>query len=482
MNNNPFNLPEEDIVTQPRIHESAPILINTHTFRKTNIWKDSHVFVLVTFLAFIFIGIVLLSLPIANNCHLDQTQCTNNNYTPLRISILTATSAATVTGHIVVDTSTYWSTFGQVIIFTMMLIGGLGFMTAATFILVLIGQRSTLPQRILMKDMGFDKIEGLKKLSFNIILVVAILYLVGFLSIWVLSTGLFEASSGVRIWNSIFLSVSAFNNAGFTINSGGTSILNNNYPLISVFVLLIILGGIGWATLVDVFRHRIFNRLTLTSKLIITANIILWIIGFITFMGLEFANDTTIGQLGFVDQIASSIFHSVSGRTAGFTIVEMSNTRDFTKLIYSILMFIGGSPGSVAGGIKTTVIAIIGVAVISSLRGRSQPEIFGREIAHFQVMKALAVTGISIVIVLLVTPTITLLHPELPFIDVLFDVFSAYGTTGSSTGIISSLGLPSSVLLSVTMLLGRLIPLYLAFSLIIENNSYRFMQEQVTLG
>tara|TARA_B110000116_G_C16792925_1_gene564863 strand:- start:2805 stop:3404 length:600 start_codon:yes stop_codon:yes gene_type:complete len=199
-------------------------------------------------------------------------------------------------------------------------------------------------------------------------------------------------------------------------------------------------------------------------------------------MGLEFANDTTIGQLGFVDQIASSIFHSVSGRTAGFTIVEMSNTRDFTKLIYSILMFIGGSPGSVAGGIKTTVIAIIGVAVISSLRGRSQPEIFGREIAHFQVMKALAVTGISIVIVLLVTPTITLLHPELPFIDVLFDVFSAYGTTGSSTGIISSLGLPSSVLLSVTMLLGRLIPLYLAFSLIIENNSYRFMQEQVTLG
>tara|TARA_B100000700_G_scaffold331780_1_gene468536 strand:- start:13180 stop:14271 length:1092 start_codon:yes stop_codon:yes gene_type:complete len=363
-----------------------------------------------------------------------------------------------------------------------MTIGGLGFMTAATFILIIIGQRSTLPQRLLMRDMGFDRMQGLKRLALNIIAVVMLFYVIGFLFIWVFTTNMQSTDTPGELWNSLFLSVSAFNNAGFTINAEGASLLAKSYGLMIVVTILIILGSFGWASMVDIFRHRHFNRLTLNTKMIIMANLALWAMGAVVFFALEYQNEQTIGGIHVVDQVFSSVFHTVSGRTAGFTTINFKESTDFTKILYSILMLIGGSPGSVAGGIKTTTIAVLAAAVISSLRGRSQAEMFGREIAHFQVMRALTVTILSLIIVLVVAPTLTFIHPELPFIDVMFDVFSAYATTGSSTGIVPYLDTFTTILFSLTMVLGRLVPLYLAFSLVTERTSYRFVRERVTLG
>ena len=482
MNNSPLNPHEEQIVTQPRITESGPTMVSTSDLRRTSIWEGSHIFILIAFLGFIVVGTILLLLPISNNCNLGIANCSDNNFTPFRIAFLTATSAATVTGHTAVSTAEYWSSFGHLVIFAMMTIGGLGFMTAATFILIIIGQRSTLPQRLLMRDMGFDRMQGLKRLALNIMAVVMLFYVIGFLFIWVFTTNIQSTDTSGELWHSLFLSVSAFNNAGFTINAEGASLLAKSYGLMIVVTILIILGSFGWASMVDIFRHRHFNRLTLNTKMIIMANLALWAIGAVVFFALEYQNEETIGGIHVVDQVFSSVFHTVSGRTAGFTTINFKESTDFTKILYSILMLIGGSPGSVAGGIKTTTIAVLAAAVISSLRGRSQAEMFGREIAHFQVMRALTVTILSLIIVLVVAPTLTFMHPELPFIDVMFDVFSAYATTGSSTGIVPYLDTFTTILFSLTMILGRLVPLYLAFSLVTERTSYRFVRERVTLG
>ena len=482
MNNSPLNPHEEQIVTQPRITESGPTMVSTSDLRRTSIWEGSHIFILIAFLGFIVVGTILLLLPISNNSTLGIANCSDSNFTPFRISFLTATSAATVTGHTAVSTAEYWSSFGHLVIFAMMTIGGLGFMTAATFILIIIGQRSTLPQRLLMRDMGFDRMQGLKRLALNIMAVVMLFYVIGFLFIWVFTTNIQSTDTSGELWHSLFLSVSAFNNAGFTINAEGASLLAKSYGLMIVVTILIILGSFGWASMVDIFRHRHFNRLTLNTKMIIMANLALWAIGAVVFFALEYQNEATIGGIHVVDQVFSSVFHTVSGRTAGFTTINFKESTDFTKILYSILMLIGGSPGSVAGGIKTTTIAVLAAAVISSLRGRSQAEMFGREIAHFQVMRALTVTILSLIIVLVVAPTLTFMHPELPFIDVMFDVFSAYATTGSSTGIVPYLDTFTTILFSLTMILGRLVPLYLAFSLVTERTSYRFVRERVTLG
>ena len=482
MNNSPLNSHEEQIVTQPRITESGPTMVSTSDLRRTSIWEGSHIFILIAFLGFIVVGTILLLLPISNNCTLGIANCSDNNFTPFRIAFLTATSAATVTGHTAVSTAEYWSSFGHLVIFAMMTIGGLGFMTAATFILIIIGQRSTLPQRLLMRDMGFDRMQGLKRLALNIMAVVMLFYVIGFLFIWVFTTNIQSTDTSGGLWHSLFLSVSAFNIAGFTINAEGASLLAKSYGLMIVVTILIILGSFGWASMVDIFRHRHFNRLTLNTKMIIMANLALWGIGAVVFFALEYQNEETIGGIHVVDQVFSSVFHTVSGRTAGFTTINFKESTDFTKILYSILMLIGGSPGSVAGGIKTTTIAVLAAAVISSLKGRSQAEMFGREIAHFQVMRALTVTILSLIIVLVVAPTLTFMHPELPFIDVMFDVFSAYATTGSSTGIVPYLDTFTTILFSLTMILGRLVPLYLAFSLVTERTSYRFVRERVTLG
>tara|TARA_A100001037_G_scaffold301575_1_gene331398 strand:- start:2344 stop:3336 length:993 start_codon:yes stop_codon:yes gene_type:complete len=330
--------------------------------------------------------------------------------------------------------------------------------------------------------MGFDRMQGLKRLALNIIAVVMLFYVLGFLLIWVFTSNLSTVQTTHGLWHSVFLSVSAFNNAGFTINPNGANLIAQSYGLMTTVAILIILGSFGWASMVDIFRNRHFNRLTLNTKMIISTNLALWSLGAIVFFGLEYQNENTIGTVNLLDQLFASLFHTVSGRTAGFTTVNFQEATDFTKIIYSILMLIGGSPGSVAGGIKTTTLAVLAAAVISSLKGRSQAEAFGREIAHFQVMRALTVTIMSLIIVLVVAPTITFLHPNLPFIDVMFDVFSAYATTGSSTGIVPHLDNFGTTLFSLTMILGRLVPLYLAFSLVTERTSYRYVRERVTLG
>ena len=430
------------------------------------------------FLILILLGGLLLALPISSN---------GGTFTSLELAFFTATSAVTVTGQTVVNTSTYWSAFGQAVIFFLMLVGGLSFMAVTTFVLALMGQNSSLSERLVLRDtIGVNRMEGLRHIARNITLVVILIYLIGAAAILWRIYGLDGMSLSQSVWHSLFLSVSSFNNAGFSIlpelpSGNGLERIATERFLLGFMMALIIIGGIGWTVLVDLYHHGRFARLSLNTKLVLVTSLFLWILGAGVFFLAEFSN--TLADLGIWDKVVSSVFHSVSGRTAGFATVDFQMAQDFTKLTYPALMFIGGGAGSVAGGIKVNTFAVIIAAVLSSIRGRPRTEAFGREIASDQVFRALTVGVLGVVFILVVMPTLTLTEPNVPFLDLLFETISAFSTNGTSVGIVPNLSLAGKCLLMAAMFIGRLGPLTLALSLAPrERTVYRFVEERVTIG
>jgi len=430
-------------------------------------------------------GGALLTLPLAHN---------GPGFTSMEIAYFTSVSAVTVTGHITVDTSTYWSTFGQAVIFVLMLVGGLGFMVLSTFILLLIGQRSTLQERLLtralMRDtVGVDRLQGLRQLGRAVILMVFLLYAAGAAMIFWQIHGIDGLGTARSLWHSIFLSVSSFNNAGFNIIPevpGGSSVARfvSNPILLMTMTILMILGGLGWVVIADIFRRRRFSRFSLETKLVLVTSILLWLLGAWVLYLAEFSNTATLGNFSWADKIVGAVFQSVSGRTAGFTIMDFGEVKDVTKTTFSGLMFIGGAAGSVAGGIKVATFAVLMSAVISSLRGRARAEAFGREIHQSQLHRALTVAVLGLAMIVISATVLTTLEPEIPFLDIIFDTVSAFGTTGASTGIIPDSGLASKIVFMVLMYGGRLGPVALALALVTEEDSavYRFAQESVKIG
>ena len=469
------------VIRQARQWEVAPTVAEEPPLRRPPRLFNSPYILLSGFLFLSVLGALLLALPVASN---------ENGFTSPVIAFFTAISAVTVTGLTLVDTHTYWSSFGQAVIFFLMLVGGLGFMAVATFLLLIMGQRSTLQERMVMQEtLHVDRMVGLRQVSSYLFLVAFLIYAAGAAAIFWRIAWLDGMGLGESIWQSMFLSVSSFNSAGFSIlpelpAASGLTRLGTEGTLLGIMMALIILGGIGWTVLVDVARHRRFGRFSLDTKLVIVASLFLWGLGAGVFLLAEFANDGTIGGLAVGDKVMSAVFHSVSGRTAGFNAVDFAETQDFTKLVYPGLMFIGGASGSVAGGIKVATFAVIVAAVVSSMRGRSQAEAFGREIAQIQVMRALTVAVVGVGIIAMLLPVLTLTDPDIPFVNLLFDTVSAFGTTGSSTGIVRDLSLAGKALFMAAMVVGRLGPITLALALAPreEGSLYRYAQERVKIG
>jgi trk system potassium uptake protein TrkH len=336
--------------------------------------------------------------------------------------------------------------------------------------------------------MGVDRMEGLRKIARNIVLVVFLIYLIGAVAIFWQIHGLDGMSLSESAWQSIFLAVSAFNNAGFSIlpeTSAGSSLarLAGNGMFLFVIMALIMLGGIGWTSLVDLYKHRRFSRLNLDTKLVIVTSLFLWIGGAVVLFFAESVNADTLAGFSTGGQLTNSLFQSVSARTAGLSTIEFTAAQDFTKLTYPIFMFIGGAAGSVAGGIKVNTFAVLIAAVVSSVKMRSEAEAFRREIAHRQVMRALTVGVLAVSFIIIVMPVLTLTEPSVAFLDLLFDTVSAFGTVGFSTGITSDLSLPGKAIFMIVMFVGRMGPLTLALALAPkEQTVYRFVQERVTIG
>ena len=294
---------------------------------------------------------------------------------------------------------------------------------------------------------------------------------------------------GQSYWYSLFLSVSSFNNAGFNIipeaASGNAARFVSNPVVLLTMTAMIALGGLGWVMMVDVWRRRRFARFSLDTKLLIVASLGLWALGGAILALSEFINTDTMGTMGWTDRVINTLFLTVSGRTAGFSTIDFGQVADATGMTFTALMYIGGAPGSVAGGIKVVTFAVLISAVISSLKSRPHAEAFGREIPQPQVYRALSVAVLGVVIIFVAAMALITLEPEARFLSLVFDFVSALGTVGATTGIVPSLSLPSQAIFMIAMFAGRMGPLILALALAPKEDEvvmYRFAQERVRIG
>ena len=434
------------------------------------------------FAGLIAIGTLLLLLPFAHH---------GGGFTPFVDALFTATSAITVTGLVTQDTATYWTRTGQVFILAMMFVGGLGFMTLATFLLVLIGQRVTLAQRIWMKDsLQVDQLGGLARLTIRIVLVAIGIQVAGFVALLVRFSFLPEYSPAEAVWQAVFHAVSGFNNAGFYVvpESASLSFFVADKAVLGIMATLIFLGTISYPVMVDVVRARRFSLFTLNTKLVLMLVAALTVSGALVFFFSEYDNERTLRQLPVVDKAVVAVFESISGRTAGFSTVDYGATRSHTNFFFTSLMFVGGASASVAGGIKINTLAIVLMAVLSTIRGRGRVSAFGRELPQAQVHRAMTIGAVATAFVFLVALMLTFAESAsakpVDVIDLLFESVSAAGTVGQSTGLTGDLSRWGHLILIASMFLGRIGPLTLALYMAQsgETDTYRFAQERVTLG
>jgi len=432
------------------------------------------------FTVLILIGTGLLCLPQANSAGV---------VTPFMDALFTATSAITVTGLTVEVTATYWSGFGKIIILLLMFIGGLGIMTTGAFLLVLIGRRVSIFQRQLVKEsisiLPVNEVGGVVKLVVRIVLISVSVQVIGF--IVYLAKLLTEMDAKNAIPHAVFLSVSAFNNAGFTafVNSDSVSSYQQDATIIIATTILIFIGAVSVWVVADVLAFRNKVRLySLNTKLVLAGTIVLTILGALVFFAFEYNNAATIQDLSLPNKIMISIFESVSGRTAGFTTVAYDSTEQHTNFLITGLMFIGGASGSVAGGIKINTFAVIVVAIISTLQGRTRAAIFGREISSLIVKRAMVIGALGTAIVFLFSFILTAVESQFDFIDLLFEIVSAFGTVGLSTGLTSELSRWGQLILIFAMFIGRVGPLALGLAMTqrSQRENYRYTQERVTIG
>ncbi|MGN0335226.1 MAG: TrkH family potassium uptake protein [Lachnospiraceae bacterium] len=440
--------------------------------------KMSHVQIIALgFFLIIMAGTVLLMLPISTRG--------SENATFLE-ALFTATSASCVTGLVVRDTSIFWSDFGQAVILLLIQIGGLGFMTIATMFFLLLRRRVHLRGReLLTESINMTQVGGIMRLAKKIIIGTLFLEGTGALLLMIR----FVPKFGVRgIWMSVFHSISAFCNAGFDLLGSTSEAYCSFVPYRSdwfvnlVLMSLIVIGGIGFIIWDDVWTYRLkVKKYHLHSKIVLFITTILIFGGAVMFFFLE-AEGTGKG-LSVSDRILTSLFDSVTARTAGFNTVDFAQMTDAGKLWMIMLMFIGGSPGSTAGGVKTTTIMVLLLYSFSYMRSNKGTGIFGRSLEEDSLRKASAVFFTNLVLALTVTMIISHLQ-GFPMLDLLFETFSAIGTVGMSTGLTRELSTVSKCLIIFLMYCGRVGSLSFANALAGKRKTARVTDavEKITIG
>lgn len=408
------------------------------------------------FAGVILIGAILLTLPVSS---------ANGNSTSFLTALFTSTSAVCVTGLVVVDTGTYWSVFGQIVILLLIQIGGLGFMSFATLVALLLGKKITLRERLVMQEaLNSFSIQGLVRLAryvliatFTIEGIGACLLAIRFIPEYgILKGGYF----------SIFHAVSAYCNAGFDLIGNFRSLVPFQESLIVnlTVMALIVIGGLGFIVHSEIYQHRVFKRFSLHSKVVIIATTILIMLGAVVFFVLEYNNPGTLKPLSLKGKVFASFFASITPRTAGFNTVATDQLTMSSKLITIIFMFIGASPGSTGGGIKTTTAALIVMTVISVIRGREDTEILSKRIPREIVYRALAIAVIGLTMVIIDILALSIVENSANIIEIMFETVSAFGTVGLSLGLTTKLSKIGRIIIMLTMYTGRVGPLTLTLA------------------
>lgn len=398
-------------------------------------------------------------------------------------ALFTATSASCVTGLVVVDTGTYFSTFGQLVIIALIQMGGLGLVLFATLFSVLLRKKIDLQSRLnIQASLNQDELDGVVRMSLRIAKYTAVIE--GFFG--TVLAFRFWPQFGVRgIYYGYWHAVSAFCNAGFDLFGHYQSLTAFvGDPVVNLSIgLLIILGGMGFAVMRDVLQKRCFRRLKLHSKMVLTVTGLLIGIGMIGFALLEGRNPATLGSLSTGDAFWASFMQSVSPRTAGFNSVDLNSLRVPTMIFTIFLMFIGASPASTGGGIKTTTFALLLLNIWQVVRGKSECEIFGRRIGEETLFQAFAITSLSLLWVAFATLALTCLE-DTSFLAAAFEVVSAYATVGLSTGLSQHIGTASKIILILSMYAGRVG--FMTFALALAANKpsghIHYPKENIIIG
>ena len=464
------------VVRHPREEELQTVRISSTNRRSQPKIFASPLMLLYIFLGLIIIGTILLLMPFST---------TSEDFTPLIDALFTATSAATLTGLTTVTTSTHWSPAGQAIILTLIFIGGLGIMTVTGFLLILFGHRVSLSQQVLIRDsFQINQLGGLAKITLLMVGFAILVQSIGFFVLLMRLVNIYPF--GQAVWQSLFHSVSAFNNAGFVIfpNSESLSYFKNDYLILLIIGTLIFIGSIGYWTIIDLASNFSFSKLHLNTKLVILTTITLIFIGAVFFLISETNNPKTIKDLPVIQQIYISFFESISGRTSGFSTIQFSDTKQHTNFFFTALMLIGGSAASVAGGIKVNTIAIIAISVFSTIRCKSYASAFGREIPKSQIRLSISIGILAISCAFITSIILSITENQQSFINVWFETVSALGTVGLTTGLSEQASSLGKLILSILMFTGRIAPMTLA--LIVTQNlqkpSYKFAEEELILG
>jgi len=477
------------IIRRPRLRDLLPIRLKPEHRRRRTVPTAATAVTLpaMGFAGLILLGTLFLSLPVAH---------VGDGITPFRIALFTATSAVCVTGLVIVNTTTYWTFFGQAVIAALMYLGGLGIITAGTLLFMAIGRRITLPDRLVLREslgggtLGGGTLGSVTRLVRLIVVVATLIQVVGAVVLFARFQALFPL--GRAAWLALFHSISGFNNAGFAIlrDSASLSAFRDDYLVLLTIALLIVLGGISFAVIGDIVRRRRFSRWSLDTRLVVLGSVALWLLGAAGILAIERTNASTLGALPADTQVLNALFHSVSGRTAGFSTIDFGAIQPATTLLFAVLMFIGGASASTAGGIKVNTVMLLVVAALASVLGRARVEVFRREVPYPQVIRAIALvmlavsTIVAIFIALMATEAASLDIRAFSFADLVFELVSAFGTVGLSTGITASLTDTSQYLLVGAMYLGRLGPLTIALGLALRERRalYRYAQEHVRIG
>ena len=428
------------------------------------------------FLSVILTGTIILMTPLVS---------TTGESTSFFNALFTATSATCVTGLIVFDTGTYFNEIGHIVIMLLIQIGGIGIMAFIALCIHLFKGKLSIKNKINVKEAynvinigdGLRIIKSIFIISLTMEIIGAIILSFVFIPEFGVSKGLFY---------SLFHSISAFNNAGFDLNGNFSSLTNYvGNPIINFTIMaLITIGSLGFIAILDIIDKKSFKKLSLTTKLVLCLTGTLLVLGFISFFILEAQNPKTLGELNFFEKILASLFLSVTARTAGFNTIDISGLTVASNLIFIVLMYIGASPTSTGGGLKTTTVLVPILSIIALFKGKDEIEVFERRIPRNLILKSSAL--ITVVFLFSLVSTILLsLTENADFITILFEVASAINTVGLSLGLTPYLSIFGKLIIIILMFIGRIGPLTIVMALSLKQkseNSIKYIEEKILIG
>ena len=434
------------------------------------------------FLALILLGTLLLLMPFATG---------DGSWNNPMVALFTATSAVCVTGLAVVDTGTDFSFWGQLTILFLIQLGGLGYMMITTFLMLLLGRKFDLKQKFAIQE-SFDRpfLQGSNSLVVSIIATTLIFEITGIFLLLRVFAGEFGLSRG--LWLAVFHSISAWNNAGFSLFSDSLVAYRNSWIINLVIPGLVIFGGIGYQVIIEFYLwlRKVFSKqkrifcFSLNFKVVISTTALLLIVGTIAFFITEFNNPETLQNLRLEDKFLAAWFQSMTTRTAGFNSIDIGKMTTAGLFITMGFMFIGASPSGTGGGIKTTTIRVLFNCTKSALEGKDNVVLYQREVPSTLILKSVAVVFGTATSIVIFTILISSVEPNLDFIQILFEVISAFATVGLSTGITASLSPIAKLILVFAMYIGRVSILLLIAAFIgdAQPSSLSYPEENLLVG